>query len=151
MKDHALFIMTEFYQLKMHQGKPVDLYYNVSLTTDLDTGEQTETKDLLEIKRAIVSCLDSKYKLSASIHSKFEHEDTIVLIDYHDLPQRYKYNTEDYFVIEGKKYKIISFEQIGAQGYIFVVRNTQKERPAQVKTINIRHQVNMITEVPVSD
>jgi len=129
--------MNTFYDLKMEHGEPVDLYYGVNNTFDVETGVKTQTKTKVVIKRAIVSSLASKYKFFSPAESTYQRDDTVVLIDYRDLT--YTLGKEDYFVIAGKKYLIVSVEYVKNDGYIFVIRHVQNEPPLQVVTINMRH------------
>lgn len=131
-----------FYELTRSDGRPIDFYYGLVNTTDLDTGEVTTAKTRLHLRRVVITSLSSKYKAYAASDSKYLKDDTIILIDIRDLPT-YEQETEDYFVHNAKQYNIISYELIEREGHVFVVRNVQKEAPAQEIVINIRHSLTM--------
>lgn len=132
--------MNEFYTLKMENPTQVDLYYNLTLTSNLDTGDNTPTKSKATIKRAVVSSFKSKYRYFVPADGVYEREDQIVLVDWRDL-KNYNKDKEDYFVISGKKYRIVTHEYIVKEGHVFVVRNVQNERPNQEVTLNFRHML----------
>lgn len=134
--------MNEFYALKMQNPTPVDLYYNLSFTSDLDTGDNSATKSIYNIQRAVVSSFKSKYRMFAPSDGTYERTDLIVLVDWRDVVG-YENNTEDYFVIKGKRYNIVTHEYIENEGHIFVVRHIQNTDPNQVITINLYHTLEM--------
>lgn len=132
------------YELKMYQGESIDLYYNISNTTNINTGDVVATKQKVTIRRAVITPLDNKYKFHGPTDGVYKKDDSVVLIDHYDLVN-YVNNKEDYFVYHGKKFMIVTFENMQNEGYIFVIRNVQNESPNQEITLNIRHDIGVLT------
>lgn len=130
----------EIYELKMSDGRPIDLYYNIVPVTDLDTGTVAEAKSRLLIRRAIVTSFSARYKFSGQTDGTYQKDDLVVIIDYMDLPE-YDHGKEDYFVYKGKKYLIVTYEQVEKECQIFVIRHVQNEPPLQEIVLNIRHNL----------
>lgn len=128
------------YELKMYQGESIDLYYNLSNSTNLDTGDVVASKQKVTIRRAVITPLDNKYKFHGATEGVYKKDDSVVLIDRYDLVN-YVNGKEDYFVYRGKKFMIVSFEDVQKEGYIFVIRNVQNDLPNQEITLNIRHDI----------
>lgn len=130
--------MNEFYALKMQNPTPVDLYYSLSFTSNVTTGDNTPTKSKCYIQRAVVTSLVSKYRMFAPTDGLYQRTDTLILVDWRDLAS-YTKNSEDYFVISGKRYDIVTVEYIANEGYVFVVREVQNTKPYQEITLNLYH------------
>lgn len=135
-------MLNNFYDLKMSEGRPVDFYFSIINTANVDTGTVTQIKTLLHIRRAVITSLVSRYKFFPAAESTYQRDDTVVLVDVRDL-KSYKIAKEDYFVIKGKKFLIISHEFLDGEGHIFIVRHVQNEVPLQDKTINIFHHLRL--------
>lgn len=134
------------YELKMLHGEPVDFYYNIEKSQDLDTGDMSTTKDRISIKRAVITSLASKYHYEGAPQSTYQKDDMVVLVDLKDL-YNYEQNKEDYFVHKGKKFLIVTHELIPNECRIFVVRHIQGEEPRQEKVVYIRHALRFSSGV----
>ena len=134
-----------FYELKVSDGRSVDLYYNIREARDLNTGNVTRQKDKISIRRAVLSSMMSKYSVYTPADSQYQKTDSIILVDLPDLPN-YVEGKEDYFVIDGLKYMIVTHEFIPRDGHVFVVRHIQQEAPAQEIVLNIQHFVRLEDE-----
>lgn len=111
------FAKTVLYSLKRRYGFPFDIYRNVSVSTDLETGIMTKVKRKIHIKRVIVlptrQLRDFVYDLSYIAANKnftyggyFDVDDRRIIIDRKDLPSDFDINLNDWTVFKHKRYEI---------------------------------------------
>ena len=142
------FINRTLYRLKRSYGTPVDLYKFTS-TTDINTGEITETFTVKKIRRALVEPTREMrsfvYDLAYISANKdftmggfFDPSDRIVVVDRkRDIPSDWgDLNLNQFFMIKNKRYDIKSLQEYeNNSALVFICRETQGQVLTHMATV----------------
>jgi hypothetical protein len=113
-------------RLKQRFPQKVDLYRVTSRSTNVETGVESETKEVFRIRQAIVLPptlgLDPSKALAAISGANFsfggliEANTVVVLIDARDIPKNINLNVEDFYAIINKmRYEVVKVNTYGVR------------------------------------
>ncbi len=119
------------YRLKRNFGVPITFIRLSNYQDDGDTGDMSQTKQNITIKRAILApakmIRDFVYDLSFIAANKnftyggyFDAGDRIMIIDAKDLPKGFEPNLNDYIIYDGVKYTLKEVHPV-AENYAWLI------------------------------
>ncbi len=138
------FIKKILYQLKKLNGQTVDLYIRGTVSQDPGTGLVNYPETRWRIRRApFIPDVIQRSELQqppfatagrqAEFGGYFVVGDSLIIVDYKDLPKNYKANMVDNFVICHERYQIKSAEpSTQLQGVLFTVRKLSGQRVNEI-------------------
>lgn len=152
------FISRVVYRLKRRYGQPIDILWNVSSTTHLETGKKTVQRGLVKVSRGIV--------LPSKIHREFFYDlvfiasnknftyggqtDTTerrLIIDRKDLPSlEFEIKVGYWLIIDGKRYDVKDVEEFEQRTAYFIraKQDVSSERSA-VFEVSVSHALGLNT------
>jgi hypothetical protein len=116
------FIVRNLYSLKRQYGAEVTVCKVLDVETDYITGEKTISRELHEVRRAIMLPVEEKRKVEQGIahlssnkmfasQAGFDDEQALFIFDTKDLPAGFQFNLDDFVIVEDEYFRVTEVDE----------------------------------------
>lgn len=160
--DHL--IRRTLYDLKMRYGNEIQIYRLTSASTDYETGVKTATKQVIDVRRAVVMPTAEMRKFFASIafitaskqflapgNQGFDQSSRGFIIEHRDLAEvgeeDFEFQPEDWIVYRGRRYDVEMIERLEwDSGWLIVGKELKGTVPERIINLNVSHDMDIQQE-----